>query len=421
MDILFEIFGAFNRNKMRTILTGFAVSWGIFMLIVLLGAGNGLINGVKSNFQDRAKNVVRIYPGWTTTAYGGYDKWREIKLNINDLELLEKEFSETIEVCIPTINKWGQTVSRGSEYSNLTIAGVKPKFSDVNAIRVKAGKGRNINQQDINERRKVIVIHPKTEQVLFPDVSAIGQYVNVGSIAFQVVGIYEAEAASEEHVAYIPYSTAAIIYNSLAPDNLSLFVKNLNTKEDNEKFTETLRHFFAKLKSFDPEDRSAIWINNRYEGYLQTQFIFNIIAIAVWIIGILTLISGIVGVSNIMLISVKERTKEFGIRKAIGAKPSTILKAIIIESILITAVFGYIGMFAGIGITELLNVVMEKMSAGVAASDGPGSGRMFLNPTVNISIAIGATLVLIVAGTLAGFFPAKKAVSIKPVEALATK
>ncbi|GHV35763.1 ABC transporter permease [Bacteroidia bacterium] len=421
MDILYEIFGAFSRNKMRTILTGFAVSWGIFMLIVLLGAGNGLINGVKSNFQDRAKNVVRVYPGWTTTPYGGYDKWRQIKLNINDLDLLKREFSETIEVCVPTINKWGQTVSRGSEYSNLTIAGVEPEFADVNAIRVKAGKGRNINPQDINERRKVIVIHPKTEQVLFSDGSAIGKYVNVGSIAFKVVGIYEAESASEERAAYIPYSTAAIIYNSVEPDNLSLFVKNLNTKQDNEEFTKNLRHFFAKLKSFSPEDMSAVWINNRYEDYLQTQFIFNIIAIAVWIIGILTLISGIVGVSNIMLISVKERTKEFGIRKAIGAKPSVILKGIIIESIIITTVFGYIGMFAGIGITELLNVVMEKMSAGAAVSDGPGSGRMFLNPTVNISIAIGATLVLIVAGTLAGFFPAKKAVSIKPIEALATK
>jgi putative ABC transport system permease protein len=423
LDTLFEILSSLKKNKLRTVLTGFSVSWGIFMLVVLLGSGNGLMNGIKSNFSDRANNVIRIYSGWTNIAYNGYERNRHIKLIEEDVAKIKMRFDEHIEAIVPVVRKFGTQISTGTDYSTTRIEGVKPEYATIEGIKVLAGKGRFINEHDVNERRKVIVLHPRTVEILFADNASstnhINEYVNINGIPFQIVGIYDADEQAQERGAYIPFSTGQIIFNSGEEvDPICLIIKNLTTKEKNEKFENELQIYLSQLKSFSPKDDGAVWIWNRFSDYLQTQFIFSTITMAIWVIGLFTLLSGIVGVGNIMLISVKERTKEFGIRKAIGASPWTILKSVLLESILITSIFGYIGMLAGIGLTETVNYVMEMQSAN---SGGGQEMSIFKNPTIDTGIAIGATVVLIIAGTLAGFFPARKAVTIKPVEALNAK
>lgn len=419
MDTLYEILTTFRKNKLRTALTGFAVAWGIFMLIVLLGAGNGLINGVKSNFADRAQNVVRIWPGWTTKPYQGYKHGRQIRFEMNDLDYIKKQFPDHVLEIIPTLRFRNRTVSAGANYTTNSVYAVYPEMGKVENYKVLKGNGRPINQTDLNERRKVAMIHPTTASVLFKDKSPLGQYVKIGTIPFQVVGVYDVDANNQNNnqTVIVPFTTARTVFNA-GPfiHQISMIVDNLPTQEDNEKFNEDLKKAIAQKKQFDPTDDSAIWIGNRYENYLQANMIFNVLSIAIWIIGLFTLISGVVGVSNIMLISVKERTKEFGIRKAIGASPMSILKVVILEAIIVTAVFGYVGMFLGIGVTEAVNALMEAQQS-ASSSDM----QMFTNPTVSLSIAMGATLTMIIAGTLAGFFPARKAVQIKPVTALAAK
>ena len=314
-----------------------------------------------------------------------------------------------------TVRQNNVNVSFGSEYVNLTLFGVFPDYTAVETV--KSAGGRFVNDIDIRERRKTIVLHKKSAEILFGKTKTepIGQFVNAGGVAFQVVGLYEDQGDKDSNEAYMPFSTLQTIYNKGDKLNNIIFTtKNMDTEVANKAFEKRYRRQLASNHRFDPSDDSAIWIWNRFTQYLQQQTATSILRTAIWVIGLFTLLSGIVGVSNIMLITVKERTREFGIRKALGAKPSSILWLIIIESVAITTMFGYIGMVAGIGATEWMNA-----SFGTQTMDnGMGSATVFLNPTVDISIAIQATLTLIVAGTLAGFFPARKAVSIRPIEAL---
>jgi putative ABC transport system permease protein len=419
MDTLYEILTTFRKNKLRTALTGFAVAWGIFMLIVLLGAGNGLINGVKSNFRERAQNVVQVWPGWTSMPYQGFKSGRRIQFEMDDLDYLKQQFPRNITVAVPSLGFWNQTVSTRMDYTTNSVRAVYPEMATIGGIKVLSGKGRFINQIDLNEKRKVAVIHPLTANVLFKEQDPVGQFIRIGAILFQVVGVYDANVNDQNsnQTVFVPFATAREVFNA-GPfiHQISMIVEGLPTKEDNEKFNKELKKAIAQKKQFDSEDQNAIWTWNRFEDYLQTNMIFRVLSIAIWIIGLFTLISGIVGVSNIMLISVKERTKEFGIRKAIGASPMSILKVVVLESVIITAVFGYVGMFLGIGVTEAISAMMEAQQ-----SADSGEMQMFTNPTVDLGIAIGATLTLIIAGTLAGFFPARNAVIIKPVTALSAK
>ncbi|KAA6322330.1 Macrolide export ATP-binding/permease protein [termite gut metagenome] len=267
-----------------------------------------------------------------------------------------------------------------------------------------------------NPVRKVIILHQKTAEVLCKkSEDAIGKFVNASGVAYQVVGLYTDRGDRDSREAYVPFSTLQIIYSKGDKlDNIAFTIRELETEEVNKVFELLYRKVLGAHHRFDPKDDSAIWIWNRFTNYLQEQTGMSILRTAIWIIGIFTLLSGIVGVSNIMLITVKERTREFGIRKALGAKPASILRLIILESISITTLFGYIGMVAGVLATEYMNMVAgeSKMDTGL------WSETIFLNPTVDMHVAIQATLTLIIAGTLAGFFPAKKAVSIRPIEAL---
>ena len=415
IDLWQEIYGTIKRNKLRTFLTGFAVAWGIFMLIVLLGAGNGLIHAFEENSGERALNSIRVYGGWTTKPYDGLKEGRSIDLDNRDLEDTEAFFTDRVEGAGATLYQAATDISYGPEYVNLSLNGVHPNYVEVEAVKVV--EGRFINQTDIRERRKSIVLHRKSADVLFgkTHTEPLGRFVNAGGVAYQVVGIYDDEGSSEPNSAFIPFSTLQTIYNKGNRLNSIIFTtKGLTTEASNEQFEADYRRVIGANHRFDPTDDGAIWLWNRFTSYLQAMAAMGILRTAIWVIGIFTLLSGIVGVSNIMLITVRERTHEFGIRKALGAKPRSILWLIIVESVVITTLFGYVGMVAGIGATEWMDAVFGSQTVDA----GMFEAKMFSDPTVDIGIAIQATVTLIVAGTLAGLFPARKATKIRPIEAL---
>lgn len=413
IDLFQEIYGTISRNKLRTLLTGFAVAWGIFMLIVLLGAGNGLINAFSSSSGDMIMNSMKIYPGYTTKAYKGLKEGRGIRLDEQDINITNS-FRDNVESVGSTIEKGGVILNNGNDYVNINFTGVMPNYKESEPMAIV--KGRFINKKDIEDSRKSIVLHENTIEMLFgkKDADVIGKYINANGLKYQIVGIYK-DQENYSPGAFVPYSTLRTIYNLTNEVGTLVFItKNLNDLKSNDDFETKYRSAIASNHQFDPTDKSAIWIWNRMEQFIQQQDGISILKNAIWVVGLLTLLSGIVGVSNIMLITVKERTREFGIRKALGARPMSVLWLIISESIVITTIFGYIGMVAGIAATEYMNKVAgnQVMDIGVAQA------TVFENPTVGIDIAIQATLTLIIAGTLAGFFPARKAVMIKPIEAL---
>ena len=415
IDLWQEIYGTIKRNKLRTFLTGFAVAWGIFMLIVLLGAGNGLIHAFEENSGERALNSIRVYGGWTTKPYDGLKEGRSIDLDNRDLEDTEAFFTDRVEGAGATLYQAATDISYGPEYVNLSLNGVHPNYVEVEAVKVV--EGRFINQTDIRERRKSIVLHRKSADVLFgkTHTEPLGRFVNAGGVAYQVVGIYDDEGSSEPNSAFIPFSTLQTIYNKGNRLNSIIFTtKGLTTEASNEQFEADYRRVIGTNHRFDPTDDGAIWLWNRFTSYLQAMAAMGILRTAIWVIGIFTLLSGIVGVSNIMLITVRERTHEFGIRKALGAKPRSILWLIIVESVVITTLFGYVGMVAGIGATEWMDAAFGSQTVDA----GMFEAKMFSNPTVDLGIAVQATVTLIVAGTLAGLFPARKATRIRPIEAL---
>ncbi len=411
-DLIQEIYGTIMRNKLRTALTGFSVAWGIFMLIVLLGAGNGLIHAFEGQSAGMMMNSMKIFPGYTSKPYQGMQEGRSISLNNHDREISSTAFPEHVITAGATVSQSSVTLTYGKEQLSIGLDGVFPNYPELEAVKLQ--EGRFINERDMKERRKVIILHEKTAGTLFPKTHPIGKYIKAGGVVYQVVGIY-GDQNSFSPTALVPFTTLQTVYaKGDSIDNITFTTKNLTDETDNEAFEADYRRMLGSQKRFDPTDDSAIWIWNRFTQYLQQQTATQILHIAIWVIGIFTLLSGIVGVSNIMLITVRERTHEFGIRKALGAKPMSILWLIISESVTITTFFGYVGMVAGIAATEYMNAVAGKqtMDAGVF------SMTFFENPTVDLSIAVQATLTLIVAGTLAGLFPALKAVRIRPIEAL---
>lgn len=412
MNILQEILSGLKQNKLRTILTGLSVSWGIFILIVLMSAGNGLKNGVTSNFSTRATNMVQMWSGRSSLPYKGLKSGRSLNFaekQVGDLEEKMVETSDQTGVIEKTM-----IVTFHNEYGSFTVKGVRPTYNDIFNLRFEQGNGRFINTSDLNNQNKVIVIDKKIAETLFKNTSALGNYVKVGEVMFKVIGINTKKERFGDGSAYIPFTTAQSIFN---PDkkfyNMAMKVNGLKTKEENEQFNDRLKQTMAQSLRFDPKDTQALWLWNSQRDYIETMKIFGGITIFVTIIGIFTLIAGIVGVSNIMLVSVKERTREIGIRKAIGAQPAGILTSIIIESILITTVFGYIGMIAGVGLSEIVNLILQQ-----SAAQSETGMSVFKDPTVDLAYVFISTAILIVAGVIAGYMPARKAVRIKPIEAM---
>ncbi|KAA6303537.1 MAG: Macrolide export ATP-binding/permease protein MacB [Candidatus Ordinivivax streblomastigis] len=405
-----EIFSTLKKNKLRTFLTGFSISWGIFMFCILLSAGNGLKNGMMSNFGSRSVNSIQFWGRTTSMPYKGLSDGRRITIDEKDLDLLQNQVPEALSVS--GIINANVSVSYKTFNTSCEFKGVVPDYKNINGIKIKDNQGRFINEIDMKDHRKVMVINQRIKEVLFQEDNPVGKQIIAGGLGYTVIGVFEEDSWGNDEKAYIPFSTAQLLYNKgWGINEIAFTVKDLDTKEDDEAFEEQLRNKLSVLHTFDPEDTRSIGIWNQLENYLQTVGIFNGLSLFIWVIGVGTLIAGIVSVSNIMLITVRERTREFGIRKALGAKPSSILGSILMESIFITSLFGYIGMFLGIGLGELVN-------SGLKNADSPELSHIFQNPTVEIGVAVGAMCVLIISGVVAGYFPALKAVRISPVEAM---
>ena len=413
-DIITEIWSTARRNKLRTTLTGFAVAWGIFMIIVLLGAGNGLINATMKQSGDILTSSMEVYGGQTTKAYNGLNEGRWIRLNEHDLTASDTEFKANIDEVGATYYM-SATVTNGEEYMNMQIAGVSPVHMKISKQAMLCG--RFINEIDQREKRKVLVINDRQAKELERKdyKTLIGKYVKVGDFAFKVVGIYKSRGDGESS-AYSAYSTIKSIYGANSSDigNIEFTFHGLKTEQENTNFEKKYRRRLNANHQAHPDDERSIWIWNGYTQNMQMEQGIDIIHTFLWVVGLFTLLSGIVGVSNIMLITVKERTHEFGIRKAIGAKPWSILKLIIVESVIITTFFGYVGMLLGIGANEYMDATLghDVTDLGVAKL------TLFVDPTVGLDVCFEATMVMIIAGTIAGLIPAYKASRIRPIEAL---
>lgn len=415
-DIIEEIWATARRNKLRTTLTGFSVAWGIFMLIFLLGAGNGLIHGVESNANRFLANSMAIFGGQTSKAYNGLEEGRPITLDDKDMATTQQKYSRNVTSLGAEIQQGGATISYEDNYVSSTLRGCYPNEASINKIEILAG--RFINDFDLQEDRKVIVMAQNQAKELCPENfrNLLGQYVKVDNFAFEVVGIAKSDESTMSTDVYTPFTTLRLMYGrGDEADRLLFSFQGLNTKEENEAFEKDYKATLNRNHQAAPDDEEAIWVWNRFTRSLQMNQGMSIIRMALWIVGILTLLSGIVGVSNIMLISVKERTREFGIRKAIGAKPRSILYLIIVESIIITTFFGYIGMLLGIAANQYMDATAGHQTVDMGFGE---KMQTFLDPTVGIDVCIEATLVMIIAGTIAGLIPARRAARVRPIEAL---
>lgn len=414
-ELIKEIWSTSKRNKLRTSLTGFAVAWGIFMLIFLLGAGNGLINAQLQQSTRFLANSMRVFPGETSKAYKGLKEGRSITLNDRDILISNQTYGQYVDDVGGRLEQYNVNINYGDNYvASQSLVGVAPTHPKIDKTELIAG--RFINEIDMKDQRKNVVLSRSQAKELCKDYrSLVGKNVKISNLNFQVVGIYKDDESRNNTEAFIAYSTIKTIYaKGDDAGSLEFTIKNLKTQEDNKQFEKNYRASINNNHQAAPDDERTIWLWNRYMDNIQMNQGIAIMQTALWIVGLFTLLSGIVGVSNIMLITVKERTREFGVRKAIGAKPWSILKLIITESIIITSFFGYIGMVCGVAANEIMDATIGHTTV----DTGLFKAAMFVNPTVGLGTCIGATITIVIAGTIAGVIPAIKAARIRPIEAL---
>ncbi len=397
-----------QKNKLRTFLTAFGVFWGIFMLVLLLGAGKGLENGVYNRFGDGAKNSLYLYGGKTALANRGLAPGREITLTNEDLKAIDRQIAD-LNMLAPRNRIMGEyTINYKKQNGSFQVFGAEPDFLDLNGER--AFRGRLLNSFDEKERRKVVVIGEQAATVLFAGEEPVGKYVNIRGIYFKVVGTFKVRGnngSRREERAYIPFTTLQATFNQ--PNQVQMMALVAQNGVPATEMEARLRKLLAQRHKFSEDDDMALGIENTETEYLKVLGLFSGIRLFVWIVGIGTLIAGVVGVSNIMMIIVKERTREIGVRKALGATPFSIVSLILQESVVITAFSGYLGLLTGTGILAILEYLM--------ASSGQ-EAPFFANPEVDPGVAVAATVVLVLSGALAGLMPALKAANIKPIEAL---
>ena len=414
-ELIKEIWSTSKRNKLRTSLTGFAVAWGIFMLIFLLGAGNGLINAQLQQSTRFLANSIRVFPGETSKAYKGLKEGRNITLNDRDILISNQTYGQYVDDVGGRLEQYNVNINYGDNYvASQSLVGVAPTHPKID--KTELIDGRFINEIDMKDQRKNVVLSRSQAKELCKDYhSLVGKNVKISNLNFQVVGIYKDDESRNNTEAFIAYSTIKTIYaKGDDAGSLEFTIKNLKTQEDNEQFEKNYRASINNNHQAAPDDDRTIWLWNRYMDNIQMNQGIAIMQTALWIVGLFTLLSGIVGVSNIMLITVKERTREFGVRKAIGAKPWSILKLIITESIIITSFFGYIGMVCGVAANEIMDATIGHTTV----DTGLFKAAMFVNPTVGLGTCIGATIAIVIAGTIAGLIPAIKAARSRPIEAL---
>ncbi len=404
-----EIFDTIRKNKLRTFLTGLSVGSGIFILVVLLGVGKGMENGVGNEFSKDASNLIWVWTDPTSLAYNGQNPGREIQLNNQDFEFATRKYEDELEYTSKMIRRWGQLITYGKESGGYRVEGVVPGFQFVEVCNLIAG--RFINQKDVDTYQKVAVIGYKVQDDLFKNgEDPIGKYVDISGINFRIVGAYtDPGGEREETRAYIPISTAQRMFNkNNKVGNMAFTLKPKETFEASvaaaDQLTKQLKADFKKRHNIHPDDTSGIGIFNKQEEMKRYFDLMIMIRGFFWFVGICTIVAGIVGVSNIMLIIVKERTKEIGIRKAIGAQPGSIIGMILHEAIFVTAISGFTGLIFGLALWELLGPEIEI--------------DYIANPSVDFGVAMTMVFLLIIAGALAGFFPARRAARIKPIVAL---
>lgn len=398
-----EIFSTMGKNKLRTILTSFSVFWGIFILMILLGAGNGLKSGVMHNFSD-AQNSVFVWGGRTSIANEGLNIGRQIALRNDDIDFLGESFDE-VENLSGRVRLWQGRYHTNykQEYGDFGIQGIHPGYQVTENVELLSG--RLLNVLDLEKYRKVAIIGKIAKNRLFKKEDPIGKYVNINGIPFLIVGVFGDVHPAETERLYVPITVVQKTFRPGTGVGTVAFTLGDASVDESNEIIENIKQGLAKKHKFDPEDQSALGTFNFLEEYQRNMIVFNGINIFVGIIGIFTLIAGLVGVSNIMLIVVKERTKEIGIRKAIGATPGSIIGLIILEALAITSVAGYVGLLAGIGLLELMDKALP-------------ASQYFRNPGVDFRIAFGAALLVVLAGVIAGLVPARKAAKIKPIVAL---
>lgn len=410
LDKIQEIFLSLRKHKLRTFLTGFGVAWGIFMLVILLGSGQGLQKGIMSNFSGYASNSMSGYAGVTTMPYKGMPEGRWIRPTSIQLKEMKSKI-DAIECVSPKLqySSGGAIVYKNKEES-FSVEGVTADFFRIEAFNPVIG--RLINQRDNKEKRKVAIIGKKPHEVLFDKKDPIGEYIRIGQEYFMVIGVFEKESKGfnpfESNI-FIPFNSLLNTFS--VEDKISQFSLLINPEHSAKEVEEEVRSYLANACSFDVKDRRAIWISNIEEQFNAFNSLFVGIAVFLWIIGISTLVGGIVGVGNIMLVTVKERTKEIGIRKALGATPNSIISFVLQESIIITTLAGYIGMILGMIALKAGGWFVERL--------GDNSKFIFFkNPEIDLGIAVSATILLICAGALAGYIPARNAAKVDPIEAL---
>lgn len=403
-----EIFDTIRKNKLRTFLTGLSVASGIFILVVLLGIGEGMKNGISSEFEGDAANILYVWTGSTSVEHKGLNPGRVIRLKNSDFQTTAQKYSEELEYKSAVYRVWNGAVNYDQESGSYRVEGVLPDYQFLeNSSMV---KGRYLNYMDHDNFEKVVVIGNRVNNDLFKGEEPIGKYIEVSGIIFKVVGVFSDPGGErEENRVYVPLSTGQRVFNGANYINNMAFTLE---KEDNfeaalaasNKFSEELQQFLKEQHSIAPEDTRALNINNSLENAKRFYDLMDMIKFFFWGVGICTIIAGIVGVSNIMLIIVKERTREIGVRKALGAEPLSIVVMVLHESIFVTAIAGLVGLISSLALLEFVGPLIET--------------EFISNPSVDFTVAFTTVIILVVAGALAGFFPAYRAARIKPIVAL---
>ena len=403
-----EIATTIRNNKLRTFLTAFSIAWGIFLLVVLLGVGSGFLNGVLYQWRDDAMNSISVEPGQTSLPYKGMKPGKMIQLTNEDHNKI-RDRVRSVEYITSRFNLRGDyTVRYKHNYARFAVRAVHPEH--IHFEKTIVTDGRFINELDIKERRKVTAIGVEVVDLLFKDENPIGKWIEVNQIPYKVVGVYTDEGVDFEiSIVYIPISTAQMAYNGANRVDEIIFTTGSAKLKETQLMTKETKNILVEHHSFSPEDPRAVDIVNYNEWVQRFLNMISGINIFIWVVGMGTIAAGIVGVSNIMIIAVKERTREIGIRKAIGATPGSIVGLILQESLIITLLAGYVGLVAGVAFVEFASWAFENFEL---------QSDYFRNPEIHFKTVIMATILLVIAGSISGYFPARLAARVKPVEAL---